>query len=125
MAAVGVRHLEDIQGWVCDEMKPVNFRWLSNELSVPSNSAKQYVTIYSCSISRATADPLFDRLLFEFVEQEGAKEYADQVLQVYYLVAGKTACGHQVKLVPKEQLEGLALVRLDTYPQNDHTCSPL
>jgi hypothetical protein len=43
MPGAGDSYMEDLQGWVCDEMKPVNFHWLSNELSVPSNSAKQYV----------------------------------------------------------------------------------
>ena len=45
-------------------------------------------------------------MLFEFVEKEGAKQQAEQVLQVYYMIAGKTGDGHQVMLVPKEQLEG-------------------
>jgi hypothetical protein len=45
-------------------------------------------------------------MLFEFVEKEAEKSYAEQVLQVFYLIAGKTADGHRVMLVPKEQLEG-------------------
>ena len=33
--------IDELRSWVFDEHKPVTYRWLSNELSITSNDAKQ------------------------------------------------------------------------------------
>ena len=81
--------LDELRSWVFDEHKPVTYRWLSNELSITSNDAKQ--------------------LLYQFVNQQETKAAPDATpVAVTYVLAGapKDALAqHRVQIVRGEHLE--------------------